>query len=192
MGHDDMNCAKREYLRKKNTLSFSVNSGDGTPKNEIGNFEFLIPPASYPEHQKSQYGLFKLKSYYIINQTKTDRVKYTANGIDNDISGFYVQISGMGIAPLIATATNERLRMATNQFPIFNKTALADLTGEETNSYFTGICGGEYNGDSVACSNPMGTQVSVKVFNMFDGTPITDNVELEAVLTFDIELLDLS
>ena len=94
-----MNCAKREYLRKKNTLSFSVNSGDGTPKNEIGNFEFLIPPASYPEHQKSQYGLFKLKSYYIINQSKTDRIKYlAANGDECYISGFNVQISVLGIA----------------------------------------------------------------------------------------------
>tara|TARA_R100000231_G_C5310027_1_gene160127 strand:+ start:464 stop:1045 length:582 start_codon:yes stop_codon:yes gene_type:complete len=192
MGHnDEMSCIKREYLRKKNTLNFSFNSGGGEPKNEIGNFEFLIPPASYPEHQKSQYGLFTLRSFYIINQTDTERVEYTdANGQKCDISGFYIQINGLGIAPLMSTGTNGRLRMATNQFPIMNKTAQAYLDGEGTNSYFTGICGGEYTGSSIACSNPMGTNISVKVLDMFDGSQIADNVELEAVITFDIELLD--
>jgi hypothetical protein len=278
MPHEEnMSCLKREYLRKRNTISFSVNSSDGDTKNEVANFDFLIPPAPYPEHQKSQYGLFKLRSWYVINQTDTDRITTqsgTSSGIgsvqlqfvgsdftdgtytniscvttgsgtgatfnvvvtdgevaslelvnkgsgyavgdeidftnigegegltinitalsvavENDVGGFYVIINGLGLAPNMATAQNGNLRLATSAFPIINNYAIANLGAPATtNSYFNRIAGGMYEGGSVACSNPMGSIVSVKVVKMEDGSQIANNIELESVLAFDIELLDI-
>ena len=97
MGHDDeMSCLKREYLRKRNTISFAINSNEGSTKDGIGDFDFLIPPSTYPEHQKSQYALFKLKSFYIIDCTDTDRYTEqsgTSSGVAtttiNDAGDFY-------------------------------------------------------------------------------------------------------
>ena len=112
--------------------------------------------------------------------------------VENDMGGFYVQINGLGLGAQIATATSSTTRLATNQFPIFNKFALANLGAPATtNSYFSRLQGGDYDGVSVACSNPMGTFVSVKVFNMADGVELADNNQLDSVITFDIELLDI-
>ncbi len=277
MGHnDEMSCLKREYLRKRNTISFSFNSAEGENDNQIGKFDFLIPPASYPEHQKSQYGLFTLRSFYIFNQTDTDRVTISSgttsgigsvqlefvgsdftdgtytniscvtsgNGtgatfnvvvtdgevesielvnkgsgyavgdeidftnigegegllinivslslaVENDIGGFYVIINGLGIAPTMATALNSNLRLANSSFPIINKYAIANLGAPAlTNSYFNRLAGGMYEGGSVACSNPMGSFVDVRVVRMEDGVQLANNNQLDAVITFDIELLD--
>lgn len=187
--------AKELWLRKKNTINFSVQSAFGEDANDdIGNFEFLIPPAAFSTNQSSQYGLFTLKEFYFISQDADDRVGSFNNAVPPvplaDISGFYVEISGLGLAPQVATITNGRLRVATNQFAVFNEGGIGDLAAA-ANGYFKRISGGQYNGSSVACSNPMGTSIHVKVYSMDDGNLIPANNDLDAVMTFEIEMLDV-
>ena len=187
MGHDEMSCIQREYLRKRNTISFSVNNTDGTVRDDLGDFEIQIPPSSYPEHQKSQYGLFKLRSMYILDNDTNNYVANTGNA-NAPTSGFIVEISGLGIASsLMTTGTNLSLR-GTNQFPILNKVG-TDLDAN-ANGYIPVIMGSEYNGDSVACGNPMGTNMSVRIYDMVGGELIPNNANLVCNLQFDIELLD--
>ena len=189
---------KELWLRKKNTINFSVQSAFGEQvADDIGNFSFLIPPACFQTNQSSQYGIFTLKEFYFISQDETDRVgdyqePEPAGGavFEADISGFYVEIGGLGLAPQVSTITNARLRVATNQFAIFNTGGIGDVSAAR-NGYFTRISGGQYNGASVACSNPMGTNVNVKVYSMDDTSLIANNARLDAVMTFEIEMLDM-
>jgi len=187
--------SKELWLKKKNTINFSVQSAFGEEiADDIGNFEFLIPPASYSTNQSSQYGIFTLKEFYFISQDETDRVGDYNAAVPPapvaDISGFYVEINGLGLAPQVATITNGRLRVATNQFAIFNTGGIGDLTAA-ANGYFKRISGGQYNGSSVACSNPMGSVIRVRVYNMDDTSLIANNPRLDAVMTFEIEMLDM-
>ena len=178
---------KQEYLRKRNTISFSVNSADGVNFDDIGDFEIQIPPSSYPEHQRSQYGLFTLRSFYIIENDLANFVQNTGNALV-PVSGFIVEISGLGLNPtLFTTGTQANLR-GTNQFPILNKTAVSNEVN--ANGQIPVVMGGQYDGGSVACSNPMGTSFKVRVYDMVNGTIIPNNNNLISNLQFEIELLD--
>tara|TARA_R100000329_G_C7608085_1_gene215711 strand:- start:349 stop:924 length:576 start_codon:yes stop_codon:yes gene_type:complete len=191
MPHEEMSCIKREYLRRLNTLRLSINSADGFTKNDLGEFNFVIPPFPSPTHGGSQYALFKLISYYVLSQDETDRV---VNAVGQDVSGFYVEVNGLGITPnLQTTHANQRLR-GTNTFAIVNVNGQAELGqgADGGNQQFNVVSGGFYHGNSVVCSNPAGTEVNIKVFSLDDGTAIADNVALTSVLDFEIEILDLS
>ena len=191
MPHQDMSCVKREYLRRANTIRVSVNSADGFTKDELGEFNFVVPPFPAPTHAGSQYALFKLISFYVIGQDETDRV---INDAGQDVSGFYVEVNGLGITPnLQTTHLNQRLR-GTNTFAVVNVNGQAELGQGQGggNQQFNVVSGGFYHGSAVACSNPAGTQVEVKVFTLDDGTLVADNARLTAVLDFEIEILDLS
>ena len=161
MPHEEMSCIKREYLRRLNTLRLSVNSADGFTKDDLGEFNFVIPPFPSPTHGGSQYALFKLISFYIIGQDETDRV-----------------INDAG----------------TNTFTIMNVNGQAELGQGQGggNQQFNVVSGGFYHGNPVVCSNPAGTEVNIKVFKLDDGTLVADNVNLTAVLDFEIEILDLN
>ena len=184
---------KREWLRKRNTQHFSVSSVDGEINRNVGNFDFLIPPFPYPELQRSQYGLFKLKSAYIIGQTKTaDGNTRASNDNDEDIGAFYVEISGVGIqSSMGSTITNSRIR-GTNQFFIPNKDALCDLG---RSGIFQAVSGGMGDDSEVSCSNPSGTMISVKVYDAEgNGTSViggNNTGDMNFILNFSIEMLDI-
>tara|TARA_R110002126_G_scaffold87473_2_gene210500 strand:- start:454 stop:1032 length:579 start_codon:yes stop_codon:yes gene_type:complete len=186
---------KQLWLRKKNTFHYSISSLDGELNAEAGKFDFMIPPSPYPEHQGSQYALFKLNSMYVINQNSrltTDRV---SGSLDQDLSCFYVSVNGLGIQPSMgSTIQNVRIR-GTNTFFIPNENALDNLTN---NNQYPRISGGKTSTEyEVICSNPSGTSVSIQIFDgESGGAQINDGVEdageeFFTVINFSIELLDV-
>ena len=192
MGKSDV---MKEYLRKKNTYHYSVHNIDGIEgKVQTGDFNIRIPPMPFPEHQSSQYCLFKLDSMYVINQTRgagqedMTQQRRLSRSVEHDLSGFYVEINGLGIQPVIATIPGTTARPSGNSFFILNETAMADL--DKSFQYSTNS-GGHYHGDSVVCSNPVGAVMNVKIRDAFSANILTDNGNLITVLNFSIEVLDV-
>jgi len=79
--------------RLRNTYHYTIESDQGSPDDEIGDFEILIPPFPYPEHQGSQLAIFTLESFHITGQNATQRVP----AVGYDTSGFYVILGGLGL-----------------------------------------------------------------------------------------------
>mgnify|MGYP003142845452 CR=1 FL=1 len=185
---------KQEFLRKKNTYHYSVCSADGITSRDVNNFDFIIPPFSYPEHQRSQYALFKLESFYMITQGVSSPIvpaERASNSADFDLSGFYVRIDGLGIQPSLgSTIQNSAIRYGTNTFFVPNMGALSDLT---QSFQYQRISGGKPADYEVACSNPVGSQVNIKVFDAEGAGELTPvgNGGFDAIINFSIELLDL-
>ena len=185
---------KQVFLRKKNTFHYSIASLDGDTFSAAGKFDFVIPPSAYPEHQKSQYAIFKLKSLYVVAQGTGETTERVSGPLDHDLSCFYVRINGLGIQPTIATLQNQTIR-GSNTFFIPNENAQDGLNSTEQ---YQRISGGKPSDYEVVCSNPTGTQVSVEVFDgESDGTLIPNAVATDAgveyftIINFSIELLDL-
>ena len=185
---------KQEFLRKKNTFHYSVCSADGATQTAVGKFDFVIPPSPYPEHQKSQYALLKIHSFYIISQgvsnpfQTNERVSASA---DFDVSCFYVRIDGLGIQPSLgSTIQTGNIRYGTNTFFIANDGAGADL---RQSFQYQRISGGKPDDYEVVCSNPTGSSISVQVFDgESDGDLIpTGGGDYFSILNFSIELLDI-
>lgn len=185
---------KQEFLRKKNTYHFSVCSADGVLNADVNNFDFVIPPFPYPEHQRSQYALFKLHSFYVITQNVSnpfapnERVSASA---DFDLSGFYVRFDGLGIQPSLgATIQNTAIRYGTNTFFVPNENAGADLT---QSFQYQRVSGGKPDDYEVACSNPVGSNVNIKVFDAESAGDLIPNGggTYDCIVNFSIELLDI-
>ena len=179
---------RQMYLRKRNTFNFSVVNLVGVEGNdEVGDFNIRIPPFAFPEHQSSQYALFKLDSVYITRQGKTQATRVSQN-VDTDISGFYVEINGLGIRSVIATVPGIVPINNGVSFFILNETALTDL---QQSFQYSMNSGGKYDGESVVCSNPSGTVFNIKIRSADDGNVIADSEDYMSVVNFSIELLDL-
>ena len=179
---------RQMYLRKRNTFNFSVDNLVGVEgKDEVGNFNIRLPPFTFPEHQSSQYALFKLDSVYITRQGKTQATRVSQN-VDTDISGFYVEINGLGIRSVIATVPGIVPINNGVSFFILNETALTDL---QQSFQYSMNSGGKYDGESVVCSNPSGTVFNIKIRSADDGNVIADSEDYMSVVNFSIELLDL-
>ena len=179
---------RQMYLRKRNTFNFSVDNLVGVEgKDDVGDFNIRFPPFSFPEHQSSQYALFKLDSVYITRQGKTGPTRVSQNA-DHDLSGFYVDINGLGINSVIATVPGIVPNNNGVSFFILNETALTDL---QQSFQYSMNSGGQYKGESVVCSNPSGTVFNIKIRDADTGNIITDSADYMSVVNFSIELLDL-
>ena len=192
MGKSDV---MKEYLRKKNTYHYSVHNIDGIEgKVQTGDFNIRIPPMPFPEHQSSQYCLFKLDSMYVINQTRgagqedMTQQRRLSRSVEHDLSGFYVEINGLGIRSVIATVPGIVPINNGVSFFILNETALTDL---QQSFQYSMNSGGKYDGESVVCSNPTGTVINIKIRTADDGNVIADSEDYMSVVNFSIELLDL-
>ena len=88
--------ADNYYRRKLNTYQYTINSNKASgPNNNPGQFEFDIPPFPFPTHQQSKLAIFRLTGFQVINQGNVDAQRVSQT-IDNDLSGFYVRLSGLG------------------------------------------------------------------------------------------------
>tara|TARA_R110002110_G_scaffold3937_2_gene20467 strand:+ start:1710 stop:2288 length:579 start_codon:yes stop_codon:yes gene_type:complete len=185
---------RQDFLRKKNTFHYSVCSADGINNNDPNNFDFVIPPIGYTEHQGSQYALFKLHSFYIISQNVTNPINLgerVSASADFDLSCFYVRVDGLGIQPSLgSTIQNSAIRYGTNTFFVPNQNAGADL---KQSFEYQRMSGGQPADYEVACSNPVGSAVNIQVFDgEGDGELIPNgNGTYDAIINFSIELLDL-
>ena len=112
-----------DYYRLRNTYSFSVESTCGDLGNGInddpGNFDVLIPPFPFPDHNRSQRAIFTLKEFWVINQGNLDAERVSADG-DFDPSGFVVQVNGLGMNNGYGQSINCKLRSAP-VFTVINK-----------------------------------------------------------------------
>tara|TARA_R110000824_G_scaffold113091_1_gene262665 strand:+ start:8550 stop:9140 length:591 start_codon:yes stop_codon:yes gene_type:complete len=181
-----------KYQRIRNTFSYSIQSSAGVDRNdgsgdELGSFQIRIPNVPFPENQASQLGIFTLESFYFTSQTTGIYVSAGANGLpansDYDISGFYVEINGLGLRPQFYTTAVEAELRSNKMFPIINQygTERKASTSERV------VAGGVSNAE-VICSNPCGSVLQVKVYSMSDGELIGEQA-LDCVINFKIELL---
>ena len=179
---------KQLYLRKKNTFRYSVNSADGEPTDSSGDFSFQIPPLSFT-NKDSQYCMFRLTSAYIVQDSVAVAGKRASNSLAFDIPCLYVDVQGLGIAPNnTSTNLNGRIR-GNNMFFVPNKDALVNLVA---NGNYQVISGGEYNGSDVVCSNPSAQKLRFRIYDaQLDNTIIPNDVDIQTILNFEIELLDI-
>lgn len=188
-----------KYQRIKNTFSYSIQSSAGISRSDdsgddIGKFQLDIPPYPFPENQQSKLAIFTLESFYFTSQTDALYVSGGDDGLpansDYDISGFYVEINGLGLRPqLFTTAVINGLR-SNKMFPIMNEYGRRRKRGNTPDieyDYAKRVCGGECN-KSVICSNPSGCMLQVKVYSMDTGQLIADQ-GLDSVINFKIEVL---
>lgn len=177
----------KEYadrLRNTRTYTFTNNCGsdNGGINEEIGNFDCVIPPNPFPQDVISSRAIFKLKSFYITEQTDTQRA---SGSNDLDDSGYFIEVSGAGFNQGLKSQAKDC--DLSNSFVIYNKDAGANNT---ESLIYQRISGGDYNGEDVLCSNLYGTIINVKVRVIDgDGTIINDNDNLSSFITFSIELI---
>ena len=181
-----------KYQRVRNTFSYSIQSSQGSARgdstgDDIGKFQIDIPNVPFPENQQSKLGIFTLESFYFTAQTTGIYVSSGANGLpansDYDISGFYVEVNGLGLRPQIYTTNLSSNLRSNKMFPIINEYGIERKasTGERV------VAGGESHKE-VICSNPCGSVLQVKVYSMDDGELISDQA-LDSIINFKIELL---
>ena len=181
-----------KYQRVRNTFSYSIQSSQGVDRgdgsgDDIGKFQIDIPNVPFPENQQSKLGIFTLESFYFTSQTTGVYVSAGANGLpansDYDVSGFYVEINGIGLRPQIFTTNLSSNLRSNKMFPIINEYGIERKasTGERV------VAGGESHKE-VICSNPCGSVLQVKVYSMDDGELISEQA-LDSIINFKIELL---
>jgi hypothetical protein len=188
-----------KYQRIKNTFSYSIQSSSGIDRNDatgddIGKFQLDIPPFPFPENQQSRIGIFTLESFYFTAQTDAYYISGGEDGLpansDYDISGFFVEVNGLGLRPqLYTTALNNALR-SNKIFPVINEYGRRRKRGNDPDTeydYAKRVCGGVCN-KSVICSNPCGSMLQVKVYSMDSGDLITDQ-PIDSIINFKIEML---
>ena len=183
-----------DYYRLRNTYSFSVESTCGDLGNGInddpGNFDVLIPPFPFPDHNRSQRAIFTLKEFWVINQGNLDAERVSADG-DFDPSGFVVQVNGLGMNNGYGQSINCKLRSAP-VFTVINKYATIVRTTLGADALLQRNAGGEYYGGSRLCSNPVGSMINVNVRSLDTDAQIggTGASDFRSLMVFTIELLD--
>jgi hypothetical protein len=192
-----------KYQRVRNTFSYSIQSSQGNERNdftgdEIGSFQVEIPPYPFPENQQSKLGIFTLESFYFTSQGIDDYVSGGVNGLPanslDDISGFYVEINGLGLRPQLYTTNRIGNLRSNKMFPIMNQYGRIRRFSDGadppvyTNDFARVNSGGEC-GKEVICSNPSGSVLQVNVYSMDDGEIISDQAGLDSIINFKIEML---
>lgn len=185
-----------KYQRIRNTFSYSIQSSQATALedgsgDDIASFQIVIPPFPFPENQQSKLGIFTLESFFFTGQTETVYVSSGAGGLpansDDDCSGLYVEVNGIGLRPQILT-TNVNANLRSNKmFPVINEYATMRKDSKGAIDMARVNCGG-YSGKEVICSNPCGTTLEVKVYSMDNGDVITQQA-LDSIINFKIEML---
>ena len=178
-----------KYNSLLNTYSYTFESGCGDTGNgsndDIGNFDMLIQPFPFPEHNNSQRAIFKLHSLYIGGQTKLVGGRASAS-LDFDIGGFYLIVSGLGLSNNTNTTAKSCGKGRGNSFFIPNIDAGSD---NAKSSVYQKLTGGVYNGPPVLCSNPTGTLLNFQLFDADTDLLVPANANLYSVINFSIELL---
>ena len=149
---------EEKYSRISNTYTYSIQSSQGDDDfDSIGSFRIQIPPFPFRENQGSQLGIFTLESFFITGMTENDYVGAVTGGDASDsnfdVSGFYVEINGLGLRPqLLTTNVNARLR-SNKMFPIINEYGSHRKSGAEP--HISGrVTAGGFVSKEVICSNP--------------------------------------
>ena len=182
-----------KYQRVLNTYEYSIQSSQGIDRDDgsgdgIGDFQILLPPFPFPTHQQSKLAIFTLQSFHFITQTGTQYVSAGANGLpassDYDISSFYVEVNGIGLRPQNYTSGKSQSLRGCKNFLVVNKYGVLRVVGTTERVSAGGECGIES-----ICSNPVGSNLRIKVYSGDTGDLIADNSDLDSIIRFKIELL---
>lgn len=183
---------EEKYSRISNTYTYSIQSSQGDDDfDSIGSFRINIPPFPYRENQGSQLGIFTLESFFITGLDENDYVGAITGGApadsNFDVSGFYVEINGLGLRPqMLTTNLNTRLR-SNKMFPVINEYGSHRKSGAEP--HISGrVTAGGFTNKEVICSNPSGSVLQVKVYSMNSGDQLTSET-LDSIINFKIEML---
>jgi hypothetical protein len=184
---------EEKYSRVSNTYSYSIQCNEGDDDfDDVGSFRITIPPFPFRENQASQVGIFTLESFYITGQTEADYVGQANGGApadsDYDISGFYVEINGIGLRPQMLTSfTGDAGIKSVKMFPVINEYGSRRKADDESH-LSSRVTSGGYCNKEVICSNPSGSVLHVKVYSMDSGNKLTSTT-LDAIINFKIEML---
>lgn len=184
---------EEKYTRVANTYSYSIQANEGDADFEdIGSFRITIPPFPFKENQSSQVGIFTLESFFVTGQTEAQYVSAIDGGEptsnDYDVSGFYVEINGLGLRPQMLTSfTGDAGVRSTKMFPVINEYG-SRRKADDDSHISSRVTSGGYCGKEVICSNPSGTVLHVKVYSMDSGDKLTSSA-LDCVINFKIEML---
>lgn len=178
----DMSEIRTYAERVRNTYYYTIESDQGNPEDDLGDFEITIPPFPYPEHQGSQLGILKITGFHILGQTDTQRIP--ASGYDT--SGFYVIISGVGLRGQSFMNTKSASLRQQRAFFVPNLYGTGSTSKATT---YNRISGSNELNQVVLCSNPAGTSLRVEVLDIDTGNKIVDNAVLQSVIEFSIELV---
>ena len=184
--------------RLRNTYHYSIQStaiSDTGIVNTPGLFSFTIPPYPYPEHQGSQEGIFKMKSFWILSQGGGADNQRVSGDLEYDVSGFKLKIGGIGLRNNMFSSTDSTIGLVRTkrlenckELPVINRYAKID-TNQANNDTFDMVSGNDEMDYQILVSNPAGTQVSVEVINMDENIRIPTGVGYYSQLEFSIELL---
>ena len=203
-----MSEAEKFYQQVRNTYYYTLESSEGlslgTPDNPLGHTTFQLPPFRYPEHQQSNRCIFKLTDFYVISQTADDRLTQIGSVVAGgdgafDISGFVIEIGGIGLsgqdintAWLVSPISGQPLPQG-NAICVFNKFAQFNtLNGGSsaiTNDGALTLAGSSDIDAYRICSNPAGTDVSIKVLSLDSGVELVNNGNIQWVIKFEIQVV---
>ena len=183
---------EEKYARVSNTFTYSIQSSQADDDfDDVGSFRITIPPFPFRENQSSQLGIFTLESFFITGMTENDYVGQTTGGApadsNFDVSGFYVELNGLGLRPQLYTTGLSRNLRSNKLFPIVNEYGQHRKSGADPHISGRVTAGGFVNKE-VICSNPSGSVIHVKVFSMDSGDKLT-STSLDAIINFKIEML---
>lgn len=188
-----------EAERIRNTYHYALTSDDAEGRDEIGEFDFLIPPFPFPEHNSAQRCIFTLEGFVIGDQIVNQQIGAT--------SYLSVDIAGLGMSAQNYNSTNNVAGAGVTLIKPSNRFLIPNVY-EEFSSESTARAGGPSAGDVfdnvpiqrmtgnfdmtnpyvLLCSNPVGKQINFKVFNDA-GAQIGANGNLNAIIKFKIELI---
>ena len=186
--------AQLEMDMIRNTYYYSLSSDDGENYDEIGHFDFQIPPFPQQEHNSASRCILTLQGLAVGDQVAGQAVGATAF--------LSVEINGLGLSANNYNSTNAiiggniRLTQSNrylipNVYEEFDSTTTnnADATVETTVPIqrLTGSFD-LTNPYVLLCSNPVGKHIDIKLF-LDDGTLLPNNANLNTILRFKIEVV---
>ena len=194
---DTIDTIKKEYSRIHNTYHYTIQSnrlvrgGQGVGNTQLsGFFEFDIPPFPFPQHNNSQLGILRIKSFYIVGQDSTDNER-TSGAVSEDTPAFYVRLRGFGLRP--QQYSNNFTGATQTDIFVPNDYAFCENATDGNTRFDLPVNAGCGNLNyEFPISNPAGATCSVQVF--YCGGDLTPNQQIaengyHSQITFSIELL---
>ena len=180
------------YDRILNTYHYSIQSDRCDIEAETQRFSFTIPPFPFPQHQGSQVGILRIKSFHICNEgpLSADRI---SRDVAFDIPSFYLRLKGFGLRPqLFANNTTAgAIGSLKNQMdiPVINEFAQCEnATDGNQRTEMPMVAGSSNIIYEMPVSNPAGTTCIVEVFEGPLNQLVTDD-DYFSLLQFSIELI---
>ena len=181
--------AQLELDRIRNTYYYTLTSDDGETQDDIGDFDFTIPPFPQQEHNSASRAIFTLQGFAVGDQVLGQNVGATAF--------LSVEIGGLGLSANNYNSTNDvvqagalpQLRQSNrflipNQLEEYDSVTTNNVNAQVDTTVPTQRLTGSFdlsNPYVLICSNPVGKHIKIKVFED-DGTPLGANANLNSII----------